>query len=184
MKVAIVTLYDFSNYGNVLQNYALTRTLEDLGHEVTTLAISPKKLYKFVMPLANLAPYIPIAKRMKVSKKSTIKARDYRILDFYSKKKLRKLDAEFDAFVLGSDQVWNPKYISSKFISFLKFVAPEKRIAYAPSFGVSSLPNNLKDEFRDGLSGFSHLSVREIEGRKLAEELCGKVAELDRKSVV
>ena len=45
MKVGIVTIYDFFNHGNRLQNYALEQTLIKMGHDVTTFAITPIKIY-------------------------------------------------------------------------------------------------------------------------------------------
>ena len=39
MKAGIITIYDLLNYGNRLQNYAVTKIFEDLGYEVDTLLI-------------------------------------------------------------------------------------------------------------------------------------------------
>lgn len=174
MKVGIVTIYDFFNHGNRLQNYALEQTLIKMGHEVTTFAITPKKVYSYVLPVANCLPFIPVISRMNKSKKFTKEHFHNVIIDRYSKKKLQKLNDEFDAFIIGSDQVWNPKYMANKFVSFLKFADKNKCISYAPSFGIEKLPEKLKDTFVDGLSHIKYLSVRENEGRKIIEETIGQ----------
>ncbi len=175
MKVGIVTIYDFFNHGNRLQNYALEQTLIKLGHEVTTLAITPKKVYAYVLPVASFLPCIPVISRMNKSKKHTKKYLHNVIINNFSKKRLQKLDDEFDAFIIGSDQVWNPKYMANKFVSFLKFAGKEKCVAYAPSFGVDKLPKNLEKEFSEGLSHIKYLSVRENEGKDIIEKQIGGV---------
>ena len=173
MKVGIVTIYDFFNHGNRLQNYALEQTLIKMGHDVTTFAITPKKVYSYVLPIASCLPFIPVVSRMNKSKKHTKKYFHNVIINRYSKKKLKQLGDEFDAFIIGSDQVWNPKYMANKFVSFLKFAEKDKCIAYAPSFGIEVLPEKLKKEFADGLSHIKYLSVRENEGKKILENQFG-----------
>ena len=54
--------------------------------------------------------------------------------------------AGFTAFVCGSDQIWNPYFRTNSMIEFLQFAPEHKRIALAPSFGVSSLPERRKRE--------------------------------------
>ncbi len=176
MKVAIVTIYDFFNHGNRLQNYALEQTIIKMGHEVTTLAVSPKKIYSLVMPLANIVPFVPVVERMKNSKKHTKKFLHNVKIGCFSTKKLERKAKNFDAFVVGSDQVWNPKYMANKKISFLEFAEKEKCVAYAPSFGVEKLIEKFEDTFKNGLNHISHLSVRENEGAKIIENLCGEQA--------
>jgi len=47
---------------------------------------------------------------------------------------------EFDFFVTGSDQVWNPFYFEKLDIFFLTFAKKKRRISYAPSMSVDKLP--------------------------------------------
>ena len=78
---------------------------------------------------------------------------------------------------MGSDQVWNPYWQGSLDEFFLTFVPKSKRVAYAPSIGVSEIPNEQKSRFKEILNGFSRLSCRENQGCKLVEELTGKECE-------
>lgn len=66
----------------------------------------------------------------------------------YYVQNLDDLNKGFDAFVCGSDQIWNPKSIKCDGTYFLDFVADEeKRISYAPSVGVNEFDlNNIKIE--------------------------------------
>ncbi len=171
MKVAIVTIYDFFNHGNRLQNFALEHTLKSLGHEVTSLLITPKKIYVFFAFLMKIVPFISVVRRMNNSRQNTKAISDYKIIDLCSKKKLRKLNEKFDAFILGSDQMFNPAYMAKDYVTFLQFVDENKRIAYAPSFGISELNKNDVPRFIKGLEKFSSLSVRENEGKKIISNI-------------
>jgi hypothetical protein len=83
---------------------------------------------------------------------------------------------EFEGFVCGSDQVWNA-WIHSGVNDpgyFLHFVSEGvKRIAYAPCFGVASLPRNAVETLGESLKGFDALSVRERTGAGLIRKVAG-----------
>ena len=81
---------------------------------------------------------------------------------------------EYDVYICGSDQIWNPTYNSFSSPFFLSFVPEYKRVAYAPSFGLSTLPEELKPLYRRWLNGIPYLSVREEEGARLIRNLTGK----------
>ncbi len=65
----------------------------------------------------------------------------------------------FDAFVAGSDQIWNPSFEKS-YIAFLKFSAPNKRLSFAASLGIDDgfCPTI---DYIEGLNEMSYISVRE-----------------------
>lgn len=80
----------------------------------------------------------------------------------------------FAAFITGSDQVWNPNYRTNSLVEFLQMVPVEKRIAFAPSFGVSRIPEQRRAQYATWLSEIPYLSVRELEGAEIIKELTGK----------
>lgn len=86
--------------------------------------------------------------------------------------------AEYDAFITGSDQVWNPYYWTTSSVDFLQFAPEHKRIALAPSFGISKLPKQRCADFRRWLNSIPHLSVREDAGAKIVKELTGRDAKV------
>ncbi len=86
--------------------------------------------------------------------------------------------AEFAAFVCGSDQVWNPYFHTNSMIEFLQFAPRHKRIALAPSFGVSELPESRKRDWAEWIASIPHLSVREDAGARLIRELTGREAQV------
>lgn len=68
-----------------------------------------------------------------------------------------------DAYITGSDQVWNydlqPGELAAYFLQFGN--EPVRRIAYAPSIGHAIWPETLKPLLKDYLKAFDALSVRE-----------------------
>lgn len=181
-RIALITLVDFDNYGNRLQNYALEKVLADMGNTVT-----------------SIVPYKPDFVKWTIKK--FIKADSDTLRNKYLKSRRLKEFLEFDnqyvntcainsnnfdsiqmenydCFVSGSDQVWNPDWADYTYEkTFLRFCRKEKRIAYAASFGVDSIPKKWIDKYKTGLSEFQYLSVRENKAVEIVEELIGKTCE-------
>lgn len=174
-RVAIVTI-ESNNYGNRLQNYALQEVLKSLDCEVVTLRRNEKK--KGVKSL--IKGYCNTLLRTKISKFS----RFNQVIQF-SDEIIGKdsypngLENSYDFFVCGSDQIWNPHYdfVGGK-CDFLAFAPKHKKIAYAPSFGVSMIPEEKRNQFSLWLSDIAHLSVREKAGADIIKELTGKEAQV------
>lgn len=120
--------------------------------------------------------------------RDNIKAREQSFLRYTDKylklaeHKLSLINADeewlrtYDYFITGSDQVWNPTYPETSSIYFLQFVAKEKRIALAPSIGLSKLPEHVKPLYTKWINEIPHLSVREEKGAKIIKELTGRDA--------
>jgi hypothetical protein len=202
-KVGIITICDYHNYGNRLQNYAVQEVLESLGCEVTTIKNKQRKetkqyhrqsitrivrkitsipLNQLFLRLARKAYNIflkPYRKKLMAIKKQAfikftekhIKESNFSISDEYIP---NDLSDEFDYFVVGSDQVWNPYYRKGSSIDFLTFASEEKRIAYAASFGISLIPERFTKDYKNWLSKFAFISVREESGAAIVRKLIGK----------
>ena len=193
LKVAIITINDNNNYGNRLQNYALEKYLFNKLRieKVNTIWYDPQYTYisqinifswktwiKYIINWKNQRNYL---------KKEYFKdnIRMYNISKF-TKKIMTKLDfrikdnlnEEYNYFIVGSDQVWNPNFWSKKYnhanIRFLKFVPKEKRIAYAASIAISEIPKDKEQFFKDGLNEMKSISMREKAGADLVKKLTGK----------
>lgn len=190
-KVTIITQHLLNNYGGLLQNFAIQRILKKLGHESITIdymrTIAPKSFKQYLISWMKsfLCLFIPWKKRPFerhnyrgerlywsnefVSKWIKIKYRCYR----YNAK---MLDGS-DIVIVGSDQVWRPKYNYRIEDMFLKFAEKKsiKRIAYAASFGVDEweyTPRQTK--ICAGLAKKFHaISVREESGVMLCKEKLG-----------
>lgn len=101
----------------------------------------------------------------------------HHVLDINKTWRAQQID-EYDFFVSGSDQVWNPVYPSTSSINFLQFAPEEKRIALSPSFGINKIPEELQSDYTKWLQEIPYLSVREEQGRKIIKKLCGKSAKV------
>lgn len=80
----------------------------------------------------------------------------------------------YDAYICGSDQIWNPFFCDRDDNYFLAFAPAGKRIAYAPSFGVESIPGLFKGELSRRLESIDYLSAREEVGVDIIQELTGR----------
>jgi hypothetical protein len=92
--------------------------------------------------------------------------------------------AEFDFFVVGGDQVWNPFFASVPgTVYFLPFVENDGRaFMFSTSFGISKeaflakaaeVPG-LLEAYREALSKMRHVSCREDAGAEITNSLAGK----------
>ena len=192
MKVAIVTLPLHTNYGGILQAYALKSCLEELGHEATVLDLEDKmplpKFYKAPLIYARrmLGRLTKGASAPEVFRERRFKT-ELLVVGFNTKvfidnhinpRVLRSFaqvsKGEYDAFVVGSDQVWRPRYFPGVQDAFLSFTKgwDVKRVAYAASFGTDELEyeNPLLQQCTDMLQEFDAVSVREASGVRMCSE--------------
>ena len=89
-------------------------------------------------------------------------------------KVLKKYTKKYSAVFCGSDQAWLPSNIIHDFYTLSFAPIGVRRLAYAPSFGVSSIPSDMVKQYRDFLSCFDGISVREYSGASIVKELTGK----------
>ena len=78
-----------------------------------------------------------------------------------------------DYYIAGSDQIWNPQFGGREY-EFLTFAPYMKRLSFAASFGVSTIPEMQRERFKDRLNGMRYISVREKQGVKLVADLTGR----------
>lgn len=188
-KVGIVTFHTGNNYGAVLQAYALQEYVSKLGYEVKIMDFNPTvydtydKIFKHVNNnwIKNLLHQL-----LQLLHYSELKKRRIRFEEFqkanYKKTSKRYLTEEdfltnhelFDCYISGSDQVFNPrvKFSDVYFLSFEKLGS--KKIAYAPSFGISEFTAEEKDRIRRHVADFDFLSCRESSGAYFLSKLLGK----------
>lgn len=193
LKIAVITINDNNNYGNRLQNYALQQYLFNKIkiERVDTIWYDPKYKYISQVDIVDWRTWIKYFINWKNQrtylKKEYLKdnIRMYNISKF-TKKISTKLDfkirdnlsKEYDYFITGSDQVWNPNFWSKRYnhasIRFLKFVPKEKRIAYAASIAIPEIPKDKEQFFKDSLNEMKTISMREKAGAELVKKLTGR----------
>lgn len=176
MRIGILTFHEADSYGAVLQAYALQTVLERLGaeSEFITFRKDPAGEEK------NSSN--PMIRRLLEEGKKRAKIfslfRDeyFRISRPFSKGEYAQIDAEYDRFLAGSDQIWNFSISEADERYFLPFASANKRYSYAASFGEQQIPEKMKAWCAKQLAGFEGLSVREESGRRMIKELTGRDA--------
>lgn len=203
MKIAILTQPLHYNYGGVLQNWALQQVLTHLGHEPETIALhyscvrTPKQvflrtlslfktvLHKCLFVRSERKIHNPFGRRYSVGAFTcddnfiSHKIKSSPLL--FCHKALLSLvkRRQYDAFLVGSDQVWREEYsprIETFFLDFLANNDCRKRIAYAASFGLEQ--DYISEEklplCKRLLQRFDAVSVREDGGLRIAREEFGR----------
>ena len=181
-RIALITLVDFDNYGNRLQNYALEKVLADMGNTVTSIVPYKPDFVKWTIKKFIKADGDTLRnKYLKSRRLKEFLEFDNQYVNTYAinSNNFDSIQVEnYDCFVSGSDQVWNPDWADYTYEkTFLRFCRKEKRVAYAASFGVDSIPEKWIDKYKTGLSEFQYLSVRENKAVEIVEELIGKTYE-------
>ena len=192
--IGIVTINDYSNLGNRLQNYAMYTILSKYDETYNIVifygsgGVKDGDCYKPSLVKNILrVPY-----HMALSIKSSLtnhnqyllaKEREKNFLEFNKyiidqdeitpKTDYETLNAKYDYFVAGSDQVWNPNFYKM-YINMLGFASSEKKVAVSPSVSVETLTDDQMQEFIRYLSDYKALSCREEQGSKLIESIVGR----------
>ena len=180
MNVGILTFPNSISYGAVLQMYALYHAVETLGHvpEVINYQNTYMKEQKHTRrgSWAHQAAGRLLHHRMyrnfgRFEKNRMVR---YPGMAISEPQKLSGLTDRYDAVICGSDQVWNPDITGGDLSYFLHFCDEHtRRVAYAPSFGLSEFSDGFSNAIRGDLEKFHALSVREAPGQVLMEQLLG-----------
>lgn len=191
-KVGVVSV-SIHNYGSLLQTYAMQKVLDNYGleNDIILFKSDPLKQAYRVFNKSFISMKVKLYRRKIITKLfypeiyKGAKERDQAFEKFKqnycrftpkttSRRVLNCMGKSYRAFILGSDQVWNPANLEMDFYT-LNFVPSEKaKIAYAPSFGVSTIPKKQIPKTQAYLNRIQHISVREITGAKIVKEMIGR----------
>lgn len=180
MKVAVITRHAVSNYGSLLQAYAMQKSLEKIGfvcqiidyirederyqnQERTLLGQKPdwnnnwikKNLY-----LALRKPESFFSGRYFEKERNKYLSLTQR---YSNLSELEQNVPNADVYITGSDQVWGPVSNGSYDSAYCLSFTPEnaKRISYAASFGRTSITEDIEKYYIQNLKRYAHVSVRE-----------------------
>lgn len=188
-SIGIMTWYKYKNYGTALQAVALYTILNKKGYLPKVINYSRKDRFieedqinvngmlnkakkRLLDILNNRTSYVNKETSDLFSEFISKHLKETYECNTYSE--LENLNAMFDTFICGSDQIWNPNYFDDKY--FLSFVKDyNKKIAYAPSFGVKEIINKeIRNKIGDLLNSFDSISVRELDGKEILEKTFNK----------
>ena len=196
MRIAILTLPLHVNFGGILQCYALQTVLERMGHEVSVLNTDfvnvdyKTRIGLFIKRLVKTC----IGKESKFYGWKTEREITQKYTQVFIRKHIHLLNVQdlsllkeddFDAIVVGSDQIWRPMYyqpIANAYLKFAKDWTSIKRIAYATSFGTDKWEYTHEEtqECASLVKLFDAVSVRE----NTAVDLCRKYLEVEAVQVL
>lgn len=187
IKFGIITFWETEdNYGQVLQAWALQHVLKKKG--VKTYLVRTKnepkqqkryilkRVFKIFISWSRLKD--TFLRRIKKKKKEQpiIKRRFQEFKDryisysekIYTYSQLKENPPQANAFISGSDQVWNyPGLV------YLQGWVPDDvlKFSYAASFGKKNMPRYLMREYKTWLNRFDIVSVRESSGISICKEM-------------
>ena len=177
-KIGICTLYYKNrNYGANLQAYALQQTIKSLGCDAYLIPYYHGTRSRRILS--------ELRQRLLFNKVKEIGERNLAVDKFnaaiphsrlYYSTTIRAANKDFDGFIVGSDQVWNPDWINP-YMS-LEFVEKSKMTAsYAASIGRTKLNDEEKRKVDVALKNTRHISIREKESIPALRELTEKEIE-------
>ena len=146
-NIGIITFQNANNYGAVYQAFALKKTVEKQGLNVSVINYDSPSMGLKSVQQSQFKDFID--RYLNLTK------------EYMSKQEIDT--SEFDAIISGSDQVWNPRLTGGDMTYFLDF-APEnvKKVSYAASIGLNGdLFLGYKDIFEKYVPAFSGISLRE-----------------------
>ena len=198
-KIGCVIAYkkNHTNYGTSLVAYALLRKLQQLGYDIEVInyikhptlrekvviainqlrVVGIRKFIKRFFPQTSNANYIKGISERTVSVESYKKCKIEPLFHSYvGYKDLCSGSNNYDAVIVGSDQVWLPQGLKTKFYNLLFVDDNVRKVSYASSFGVSEIPKFQKKDTANYLNRFYAIGVREQKGKEIVQDLSTKQA--------
>lgn len=189
MKVGIITWWR-NNYGSILQALALQQKMNqynDLQYEIICQFGKKATSVDNVFDKIKSVGLAETCKRVfwKVAFKG-LRLRNKKMQQFvdenlkvsnqqYNEHDIADSNKYYDTYICGSDQIWNPDLVPTDSMYWLPFVEKGKnKIAYAPSFGASTVTEKQKEQIKANLSTFKAVSCRENSGARTINQIIGE----------
>ena len=201
-KIGCVIAYrkGHTNYGTSLVGYALIKKLQTVGYDVEVINYVKRlsflekvewmvnawrcgmgkdilRRFKGANDLKKNAGY---AQNIKVRTDAVEAYKERKFIplfkDYEGFKALQEGSKNYDAVIVGSDQVWTPLSLPTKFFNLLFVDDAVRKVAYASSFGVSSIPGFQHKATGAFLDRFHAIGVREQSGKKIVDTLSHQTA--------
>ena len=191
-KACIITIYDENNLGNRLQNFAVQEILRNMSIDVITLKNDFRdyvpdsvfiRLKRRLLNIIHSRETNIVKNKMDCPQKELVKLRQKKFKEFNNnyifttdwlnnnEKLPNEFINQFDYFITGSDQVWNPYFDTTSALTFLDFPFRGKKIAFSASFGVSDIPKKRLTQYKNWINGIDSISVREQAGKDIVNKI-------------
>lgn len=185
-SVGIITMHGVRNYGSFMQAYATQQSIEKLGYRAEIIDYCyPNELHGFRKPsfqsrilhaasslVKSLLPGNPY--RTLNRRWNNACARYYHLSRPYaSRSSLIENPPIYDIYLVGSDQVWNERFIRKDNTFFAAFAPPSARkVAFGSSFGCLEVSD--RAFYKSNLMSLQSIAIRESSGVRLAESITGR----------
>lgn len=170
-KTFTATACTWTSYGSILQSLALQKKLQSMGYANSILICEkepeaqlsrtfsrPRSVKRFVVEAHKAFIHANLNRRYVNSNEFIRQNMEIEYYGDYQSLEQQPPDAY--AYIAGSDQIWHPGNMRPFF--YLDFVEPGvTKVAYAASMGVTSMPAEKEERFRQYVQDFDFISVRE-----------------------
>lgn len=182
-RVGVITFHNYDNYGAILQSYALQKKLQEIGTQPEIIDyrcdyisnpfrlvnLKKKGLFNYIYGTIGHICYIP--RRFKCNRFR----RHMRYSQPVTQGKMQPVAGKYDIYIAGSDQIWDYKLTNFDTTYFLDFVKEgKKKCSYAASIGENLPPEEYQQKYKELLSDFDEILVREDYGADIVENLTEK----------
>lgn len=191
MRIGQLTFHASHNYGSVLQAYAMAKILQNLGHESEFINLRPqsqKEAYRIIKPsdkgirlLFKYLIYPSLKKRWNHYERFITHVLPITKQEYASTEEMCHSTFDYDAYVVGGDQIWNPAcqdFESAYYLQFLPESNNAKKISYSPSLGKTEFDAETQKKMAEWVKCFDAISVREKRGAELIQSLTDKKVNL------
>ncbi len=203
-KIGLCIAYkeNHTNYGTSLLAFATQKIISDLGYDNEVIIYKKKRDYLDLFlkaPLLMLSGGYQTLKNSRKFKKSMSvhphyakgirervdsvnKYKEKYVIpnakEYHGFEELKKGSSNYSLVMVGSDQVWLPLGLYSKFFNLLFVEDHVPKLAYSSSFGVSHIPWWQRKQTKYYLERFDAIAVREIRGKEIVEDLSNQTAQV------
>lgn len=187
MKIGQLTFHASHNYGSVLQAYALSKELQLLGYETELINLRPqtqKNAYKIIRTgdrgvhrAFRYMIYPALKKRFNNYERFINEVLPISKKEYSSTEEMKAESFDYDIYVCGGDQIWNPvcqDFETAYYLQFLNDSESSRKISYSPSLGKTEFDDETLMKIKKWLQKFDAISVREKRGAELLQKLTDK----------
>lgn len=191
MKIKTITCHEVYNHGATLQEYALLYYLQSLGHDAQAICYKPDylsnhfNLWKISNPkyqtfplrylylLAKLPERVISRRKKRAFDKFSARYLNVDSVLYQTNKELKTNPPQANAYICGSDQIWNTLFHNGKDPAFYLDFAPVDKIklSYAASFATDEIADKIKPFVQEKVKLLNAVSVRETSGVSILEGL-------------
>lgn len=179
MKIGIITMHKVMNYGSALQAYALQEAIKKIGYSSEFIdyvypnnPVHRTLIFRIRHWLLNLLTGFPAVRKKNKYEDFYEKYFCCSSQKYFSPSSLHEETFNYDLYLTGSDQVWNPNCVRYDKSFMLDFIPKGKlKIAYAASFTKSTLPSDLLSDYKKYLSQYSTILVRESSALEICKNI-------------